>query len=273
MRLFKATYKDRSGETREAGKWYVEFRDQLQRRKRLAAFKDKKASAEFGRKLEVLVACRVSGERPSGDLARWLESLPSALCEKLAALGILDGQRVAASKCLAEHLADWRAALEAKGNTSKHVKLLTARAKALIEGCGFRYLSDIEPACVQGYLAELRDGGNGISVQTSNFYQAALKQFCKWMVREGRASESPIAHLQGLNVRTDRRHDRRALTLGETRRLLAAARKGPALRGMTGADREMLYRVALETGLRWSEASLSRLRTPHPRFTTYPPNR
>ena len=32
-------------------------------------------------------------------------------------------------------------------------------------------------------------------MQTANFYLQAAKQFCKWMVRERRASESPLAHL------------------------------------------------------------------------------
>jgi len=74
------------------------------------------------------------------------------------------------------------------------------------------------------------------------------------MVRDGRASESPVAHLDGLNVRTDRRHDRRALTADEVRRLLtAAAAAGPVLFGMAGPARAILYRVAVETGLRAGE--------------------
>ena len=234
-------------------KWYVEFRDHLQRRRRLPASRDKKASEEFGRKTESLVACRVSGERPQGDLARWLESLPAALSDRLVSLGILDSGRAAGTKPLAEHLEDWRAALEAKGNTEQHVKLTTARARALVEGCGFRYFSDITPARVQQHLADMRDGGSGISTQTSNYYLASLKHFCRWMVREGRRDESRIAHLRGLNAPTDVRHGRRALTLDETQRLLEATRQGQTVRGMTGAGRAMLYQLALERGLRWSE--------------------
>ncbi len=253
MRLFKATYRDRGGKTCTAAKWYIEFKDHMERRRRLAAFTDKRASAEFGRKAESLVACRISGERPQGDLARWLESLPERFRDKLVFIGVLDAQSVAATKPLAEHLEDWQVALRAKGNTPKHVNLVTGRARTLLEGCGSRYFSDITPSRVQQYLADRRDGGNNIGAQTSNFYLSALKQFCRWMVREGRAAESPVAHLRGLNVRTDRRHDRRALTVEEAQRLLAAARNGPTVRGMSGRDREILYRVALETGLRWSE--------------------
>ena len=45
-----------------------------------------------------------------------------------------------------------------------------------------------------------------ISAQTLNFYLQAIKQFVKWMVQGGRASESQLKHVKGVNVRTDRRH-------------------------------------------------------------------
>jgi len=253
MRLFKATYKDRAGKKRKTTKWYIEFRDHLRRRRRLAAFRDKKASAEFGRKVESLVAYRIAGERPDGDLGRWLESLPPKVCDRLAAIRVLDGQLAAAGKPLRGHLEDWRASLAAKGNTKQHVKLQAARAETVIEGCGFSYFSDIEPARVEHYLAGRRDGDCGISAQTSNYYLGALKHFCRWMVSEWRAGRNPVAHLRGLNVRTDRRHDRRALTVKEIGKLLRTAWRGPVVRGMAGSDRAMLYRMALETGLRWSE--------------------
>ena len=79
------------------------------------------------------------------------------------------------------------------------------------------------------------------------------------MVKGRRASENPLAGLDGLNVRTDRRHDRRALTVDEARRLLAAAERGPVSFGMTGPERALAYRLAAETGLRAGEVgSLTR---------------
>ena len=70
-------------------------------------------------------------------------------------------------------------------------------------------------------------------------------------------------------TRTDIRHERRKLTPEEVRLLLQAARKGPADHGMTGRDREMLYHLALETGLRWSE--LYSLKPTNFSFDTAPP--
>src|SRR5262249_51681378 len=78
-----------------------------------------------------------------------------------------------------------------------------------------------------------------------------------------RAVDSPLGYLTTLNVRTDRRHDRRALSIEEMHRLLKATQLGHELSGsdhrgetlwaMTGPERAMLYRLADETGLRAGE--------------------
>jgi len=112
-----------------------------------------------------------------------------------------------------------------KAATARYVDLVTGRAKRVIDGCGFTFWTDISATKVLTFLADLRADvadakGNvtrGLSAQTSNFYTGALKQFARWMVRDGRADQDPVAYLDGLNVRTDRRHDRRALTLDEVR--------------------------------------------------------
>ncbi len=256
MRVFKATYKDRKGRRRQSAKWYVEFKDHLDTVRRFPAYTDRKASEEFGRKLERLVSCRVAKLPPDAELTRWIEGLDDKARDRLTRIGLLETHRAAASKPLTKHLNDFEAALLAKGNTAKHVGLVASRARSVIGGCGFRLYSDISPGRVQAHLATLREDTEnrpGISAQTFNFYLQALKQFCKWMVRDGRATVSPVDHLQGLNVRADRRHVRRALTQEEIGLLLQAARKGTEIRGWTGYDRYVLYTVALETGLRWSE--------------------
>ena len=73
------------------------------------------------------------------------------------------------------------------------------------------------------------------------------------MVQDHRTSESPIEHLKGLNVRTDRRHDRRTLEPDEIRRLLEATAAAPKRFDMCGYERYLLYRFAAETGLRANE--------------------
>ena len=93
----------------------------------------------------------------------------------------------------------------------------------------------------------------GSSVQTTNFYLQAVKQFCRWLVKDRRTADNPLAHLSGGNVRMDRRHDRRELTEGELRRLLTATKASErTFRGLTGSHRFHLYAAACGTGFRAS---------------------
>ena len=256
-RVFRTTYTDHNGKTRQAAKWYVEFRDHNERPRRLPAFASKAASEETGRNLVRLVDYhKATGGQTDPALSRWLTTLPRRTRDKLVSIGLLSPERVAVSKPLADHLTDFAAALRAKGNSDFHVEVVTGRARRVFNGCGFRYFSDLDAGKVLAFLSGLRaDKGEkrGISAQTFNFYVGAVKQFCRWMVKDRRAAESPVAHLDGVNVKTDRRRDRRALTVDELVRLLDATRAGRDRAGMTGPERAMLYRLAVETGLRSNE--------------------
>ena len=59
--------------------------------------------------------------------------------------------------------------------------------------------------------------------------------------------------LHPLNVRLDRRHVRRALEPDALRELLRVTALGPVRQGVSGPERALVYRVAVETGLRASE--------------------
>ena len=256
MRIFKQSYRDKkTGELKKTSKWYIEFRDHEQTIRRWPAFTDKARSNELGRKLTMLVQCRISGDQPDVGLNAWLETIPKTIREKLGRVGILDQRRLAATEPIMHHLEDFKASLAAKGTTAKHTQQSYNRIKRIVEGCGFSAWSDITGSAVGNYLNKLRDGGDGISAQTFNFYTQSIKQFCKWMVQEQRASVSPVEHLSGLKVSTDRRHVRRALTIDEAKRLLASTTEGNTHSGMTGQARALLYRVAVETGLRANELS------------------
>lgn len=242
--------------------YWIEFQDHRGITRRVSAgLTDRKLSLALGRRIVEVASVRAAGERPGRELSRWLEDLPARLRGKLAGFGMIDVQRVAALRTMGEHLDEWEAYLSAKGNTAKHVALVTRRARAVANGCGFAYWSEVSASRVMAHLRELRTdaskgrNGEGISAQTFNFYLAAFKGFCRWMVKDGRATESPVAHLDGLNVKTDRRHDRRALSVEELRWLIdtTAAEGSPERYGMSAPSRAMLYRLAVETGLRASE--------------------
>ena len=91
------------------------------------------------------------------------------------------------------------------------------------------------------------------SAQTYNHYLKSVKQFTRWLVRDRRAPNDPLAHISKLNVSADRRHDRRAFTPEEFARLITAAQNGPSIETLPGADRAMMYVLAAWTGLRKGE--------------------
>jgi integrase/recombinase XerD len=269
MRLFRSTYRTRSGKAAKTSKWYVEFRDHNEDIRRLAAFSSKAASDEFGRNIERLVAYhRASGGQIEPSLEQWLVNLPKNVRHRLVEIGLLDSTRVAMNKPLSEHLEDYAKSLQAKGNTQKHVEHTKNRITRVFEGCKFRYWSDLSASKVQSFLNRLKqdDGAEdikGISHQTFNYYLGSLKSFCRWMVKERRATSLPLSHLAPLNTQLDRRLVRRAITPDELQRLFNAAQHGETLFGrdregiitwrLSGTDRTMLYRLAVETGLRAGE--------------------
>ena len=53
--------------------------------------------------------------------------------------------------------------------------------------------------------------------------------------------DNPLAYLSGLNVKTDRRHDRRALSVEEIDRLIKVTAEGKKHHKMAGNERAMLY--------------------------------
>ena len=250
-RVFKRRYSTRRGARKECRTWTVRFADHLGILRELPGFADRAASVELGRFCERLAARRAAGE-PLGvaDLRR-VEALPARLCERLAAWGLIEAARLACTKPLADHLEDFEAHLRAKGDTPRHARQTAQRALRVLQACGFRMPADLDAGRVEATLADLRSGG--MCAATSNYHLGAVKAFCRWAVRERRLAENPLAHLSPVNARADRRVERRALTADECRRLLAAAEAGPAWRGVSGPERALVYRLALETGLRWSE--------------------
>jgi integrase len=196
------------------------------------------------------------GGQVDPSLSRWLAGLSAGVRARLVEIGLLDGERVAAAKPLGDHVTDWTAALAAKNNSPEHVGIVTGRTRRVFDGCGFRFYSDISATRVQSFLNDLRAGTDekpGISAQTFNFHFGGVKQFCRWMVKNRRATVNPVDHLEPLNVKVDRRRDRRALTVEELRNLLTTTAGQPERGGMSGPERTLLYRVAVETGLRANE--------------------
>jgi integrase/recombinase XerD len=94
-----------------------------------------------------------------------------------------------------------------------------------------------------------------MSARTRRHHAAHLRQFGRYLVREAIVAESPFANVTlAVHVESDRRLERRALTVEEMRRLLESVAKSPKVRcRLTGPTRRLVYWLAGTTGLRRNE--------------------
>jgi integrase/recombinase XerD len=173
--------------------------------------------------------------------------------------GLVDSTDEQRKRPLFQHVTEFKGHLANKGVTPKQVMELTHKLQRLIDARKWKFLGDINAHATLDFLGQLRR--DGLSAQTYNHYLRAAKQFTRWLARERRISFDPLAHLSRLNVRTDRRHDRRALSADEFSRLIDAARNGPRIEGISGPDRVMLYILASWTGFRKGEIGSLTLRS------------
>ena len=157
---------------------------------------------------------------------------------------------------LKEHIDAFEEHLRHKGNTAQHVYEVTTKVRRIATGCKWAYIRDLSASRVQKFLAELRqdkDDEEGLSIQTSNHYLRAIKQFSRWLVRDRRTNDDRLVHLAMLNVKVDRRHDRRALSADEFAQLVEAAAYGPVIVCIPGPDRAIMYVLSAWTGYRKAE--------------------
>ena len=252
MSVFKRRYKNRRGEVDEYLAYTVQFTDQSGITRRLRAFRDKAASEELERNVTRLVSLRSAGGMPDVQLNRFIEDCRPDIRDRLASWSVIDSQRAAGGKPLAVHVADWQVALAAKGNTPFYVRESAAKIERLARACGWRHLSDITADAFDHWRVDARE--SGLSIQSLNHYLTAARTFCNWLIRNGRLSKNPLAHLEKIIVTDkDRRRVRMASEDGELERLLAATMAGEEHHGLSGPERALLYRLAIETGFRWSE--------------------
>ena len=232
MNLFKKTW-TRGGKQYTSKKWYVSI--------------DKKhVPLSTNKKIAEDLAAQLLGKRAAGDL-----NLKTRNDDE-------------SRKPLAPFVNDWAAALETKGSSKKHVSLLKTYVNRVLTGCEFSRARDFDAEKALRFVSTIKIGAGeterDASLQSKNFHIAAMKQFARWLVKRGVILVNRFADLEGWNVKLDRRHDRRELSDEEVEKLLATTEeKGMIRRQFSAADRSMLYRLALSTGLRASElASLTR---------------
>ena len=237
-------------------------------------------------KKKVMLKDKATGQKVASESKKWwgqyrdalgiLRHKPLAVDKKIAQQmlndimtkvekeksGTLDPFDAEMSKPIQVHIDDFEKHLRSKNSTSAHVVEVIAKIKRCEKFCHWQRIKQIRATDVENFLLDLREN-HGLSIQTSNHYLKALKAFTRWLVRYQRMQLNPLDILEPLNVSTDRRHDRRALTMEEFLLTLHAAETGPPAVGLTGPDRAMLYILATWTGFRRGELGSLTLKSFH----------
>lgn len=255
MRLFKPKFKNKKGQQKEVKKWWIELRDHNGINRRFAGLTDKAATEEIGRNIQRLISFRSAYLPPDAQLVCWLENISVKVRSKIVEFGLLDESGLAATKSLEEHLVDFEESLILHGK-EKHIRGTLSVLRKIVEGCKFRFWSDVRVSDIEIYLAERRKQDlskkglpkKGLSKKTVGYYAKAFRQFSKWMLKEKRITEAPVIHYE----RAPKNYGR-AFELDEFQKLLEVTLSGPERDGLTGYVRYVCYVIAVETGLRRGE--------------------
>ena len=166
--------------------------------------------------------------------------------------GMIDPTEGEMQKPIHIHVEAYEKHMRAKNNTAGYICSSINRIKRFIVTQNIRTVQDIKAPILEDFLMKLRDEEQ-LSLESCNHHIRSIKSFVHWMYVNERLNRNPLISISLFNVRTDRRHDRRPLTMDELMRMYNTAKNGPPAVGMLGSDRAMLYLLAAWTGFRKGE--------------------
>ena len=150
---------------------------------------------------------------------------------------------------LAEHRAAYVASLKAQHRSDRYVSETERLLELVAEGAGWGCLAEVDAESAEQYANRMK--ANSATPRTIGKHLGAFRSFVRWCIADGRLAVDPLARVK--MPRPDRQTERRALTLDEWPWLAQACESGPVHMNMTGPERLLLYRLAIETGLRQGE--------------------
>ena len=218
------------GGKKAKGNWYVQWYDHNGKRQTKCTHTTDKASAErIAHKHEADAALRRDGVIDP----------------------TLDAISRESQRSIEDHLTDYESKLRAANRTEKHITSSTQFIRWIADHAGFKTAVEICADGVNRYAGKLRDEGR--AARTIQAHLNALTAFTKWLSEHHKLPRDPLSSVKKPNPKADRRRERRILLLEEWRLLETATEAGPERYGMTGDERVLLYRTAIQTGLRSNE--------------------
>lgn len=237
-KLFKIGSENAGGRKRGTpSDWNIKIKLGRYDQKRARLCTDATLSESWAIMLQAAVDRKLAGEPTDLDT---IKKLPRRLVESFGLVSELSAKR---KGTFDDNVKDYVAELKTSGRSKMYVGNVERCLKAVGESCGWTRLADVNRDSFAQYLAERKEGGT--APRTVNNDLATVRTFFAWCLESKRIDFNPCDNLKRADQVDDRRRIRRALSRDECGRLLALA--GP---------RELVYRLALGSGLRRREMKL-----------------
>lgn len=219
---------------RTGAPWYADFYavDSAGRRKRKlisTGTSDKATAKQIATKLEADAALRTH---------RLIDPLEETMQKE-------------ATRPLQEHLAAYRDKLLASGSGELHVDRTLKYIREFAQFGGIHSIGGIHSDAATGWARSLKERGR--SARTVQARLTAIKGLTKWLTVNEKLLRDPLARVTKPGVAEDRRRERRMLLPTEWVWLSHATLQSGEQFGMPASERLLLYRTAIQTGLRASE--------------------
>jgi len=155
--------------------------------------------------------------------------------------GLYDSESNGAIISIDQALTDFRNDLERRGRRPKYIADVKRFITIVAAHSEWKTLADVNP---KGFL-EWSAANRTKAPKTLNKYLAAWNAFLNWLVARETIERNPLAKVEKAETRGRERRIRRALSIEELQRLIAAA----------PPNRALVYLAAVLTGIRRSELS------------------
>ncbi len=157
-----------------------------------------------------------------------------------------------AKEPLEDTLKDYQASLRTAGKSEDHIERTGRFVRAVALHNGWTTLGQISADGLNKYTEKIKTERDA-AARTIGSVITAVRSFCRWCVRTRKMAADPTAAVDKPKIATDRRIERMLLP-DEWKWLKAYLERSKLERnGQMPAERLLMYRVAIETGLRSSE--------------------
>ncbi len=169
--------------------------------------------------------------------------------------GLVDvmAERIAKEAALPveHHTESYKNKLRAAGRTKEHIDRTASHITEFATFACCTCVRDFAADDANRWAASLKDGG--LAARTIQARLASIKGFATWLFHHDKLPRDPFASVTKPDPASDRKRERRMLRPDEWPWLMSATIRGETFKGCPAEDRQLVYRLAVQTGLRAGE--------------------